>query len=144
MSGMLGQILGGLLGGNQQGAQPTAIAGIIQQVMAQGGGGSNGITALVSRFEAVGLGQAAQSWVGTGQNQPVSADQLTKVFSADEIQGWAQQAGTSPDNILQILAEALPKAVDHVTPGGQMPTQTADLAGMLTSFLGSRGATPAA
>jgi uncharacterized protein YidB (DUF937 family) len=138
MSGLLGQLLGGLFTGGQQGSQPTAIASVIQQIMAGGGTGSNGVATLVSRFEAVGLGQHAQSWVSSGENVPISPDELSKVFSQDEIQGWAQQAGTSPDAILKLLAEALPKAVDHVTPQGQMPTQTADLSGMLARFLGAQ------
>jgi uncharacterized protein YidB (DUF937 family) len=141
MSGLLGQLLGGLFAGGQPGSQPAAIANVIQQIMAGGGGGSNGVAALVSRFEAAGLAQPAQSWVGTGQNLPVSSNDLTKVFSQNEIQGWAQQAGTSPDAILKVLAEALPKAVDHVTPQGQVPTQTADLSGMLAKFLGTSGQT---
>ena len=141
MSGLLGQLLGGLFAGGQQGSQPSAIAGVLQQVVAGGGAGSNGIATLVSRFEAVGLGQHAQSWVSSGENLPVSPDQLTQVFSPDEIQGWAQQAGTSPDAILKVLAEALPKAVDHVTPQGQVPTQTADITGMLAKFLGAQGPT---
>ncbi len=143
MSGMLGQILGGLLGGSQQGAQHSAVAGVIQQVLSQGGSGSNGLTTLVSRFEAAGFGQAAQSWISTGQNIPLSSQDLSKVFSNDELRGWAEQAGTSQDKILQILSEAVPKAVDHVTPNGQLPTQSTDLMGMLTKFLGSHG-TPSA
>ena len=142
MSGLLGQLVSGLMSGSQQGGQPSAIAGVIQQIVAGGAGGSSGVAALVSRFEAVGLGQHAQSWVGTGENLPISPDQLGKVFTQDEVQGWAQKAGTSPDAILQVLAEALPKAVDHVTPGGQVPTQSADLTGMLTKFLGAHGLTP--
>lgn len=138
MSGMLGQIVGSFLGGGQQGAQHSAIAEILQQVIA--GQGSNGLAGLVSRFEDAGLGQAARSWVGTGQNQPITATDLTKVFSSDQIQNWAQQAGTSPESLLQILSEALPKAVDHVTPNGQPPAQLSDVMGLLSSFLGSHAA----
>lgn len=141
MSGLLGQILGGVLGGSQQGGQPSAIAGVIQQLLAGQAGGSSGVASLVSRFEAVGLGQEAKSWVSTGQNLPISTDQLGKVFSQDEIQGWAKQAGTTPDAIVQVLTEALPKAIDHITPGGQLPTQTADLTGMLAKFLGTHNPT---
>jgi uncharacterized protein YidB (DUF937 family) len=142
---MLGQIIGGLMGGGQQGAQPSAIAGILQQIMMGGGaGGSGGIGALVSRFEAVGLGQHAQSWVSTGPNLPVSPDQLSTIFSREEIQGWAQQAGTNPETMLKILSEALPRAVDHVTPEGQVPAQNANIGGMLANLLGSQGGRPPA
>jgi uncharacterized protein YidB (DUF937 family) len=150
MSGMLGQLLGGLLGGGQTGQQ-CPLAGILQQVLAGGGQGSagaaggaqggGGISAVVSRFEAAGLGQQAQSWVGTGANQPVTPDQVGQVFPAEQIRQWASQAGTTPDAMRQVLAEALPHAVDHLTPGGQPPAQTADISGMLQSLLGQLGGT---
>jgi uncharacterized protein YidB (DUF937 family) len=146
MSGMLGQILGGFLGGGQPGqpGQPSPLVGILQQVLASGGqggtGGAGGISAIVSRFEAAGLGQQAQSWVGTGANQPVSADQVGQVFPPEQISHWATQAGTTPDAMRQVLAEALPHAVDHLTPGGQPPAQTADISGMLQGLLGQLAA----
>jgi uncharacterized protein YidB (DUF937 family) len=141
MSGMLGQILGGFLGGGQPGqpGQQSPLVGILQQVLASGGqggaGGAGGIPAIVSRFEAAGLGQQVQSWVGTGTNQPVSADQVGQVFPPEQISQWAAQAGTTPDAMRQVLAEALPHAVDHLTPGGQPPAQTADISGMLQGLL---------
>jgi uncharacterized protein YidB (DUF937 family) len=140
MSGLLGQLIGNVLGG-QSGSQSAAITGIIQQIIAGSSGGSGGVSALVSRFEAAGLGQQAQSWVANGPNQAVSSDQLGQVFSADEVQAWAKQAGTTPDAILKVLSEALPKAVDHVTPTGQPPGQTADLQGMLQKFFSAHGLT---
>jgi uncharacterized protein YidB (DUF937 family) len=145
MSGMLGQLLGGLLGGGQPGqpgqpAQQSPIMGILQQVLASGGqGGAGGVSAVVSRFEAAGLGQQAQSWVGTGANQPVTPDQVGQAFSPEQINGWASQAGTTPDAMRQVLAEALPHAVDHLTPGGQPPAQTADISGMLQGLLTQLG-----
>jgi uncharacterized protein YidB (DUF937 family) len=138
MSGLLGQLVGSILSG-QPGSQPTAISGIVQQIVAGSSGGAGGVAALISRFEAAGVGQQAQSWVANAPNQAVSPDQLSQVFSSDEIQGWAQQAGTTPDAILKVLAEALPKAVDHVTPNGQPPAQTADVAQMLQGFFSTHG-----
>jgi uncharacterized protein YidB (DUF937 family) len=81
MSGIVNQILGGLMGG-AQGNQSTALTGILQQVLSSNGGG---VASLMSRFEAAGLGSHAQSWVSTGENMPASADQIGKVFSAEEI-----------------------------------------------------------
>jgi uncharacterized protein YidB (DUF937 family) len=134
MSGFLGQMLGSIMGG-QQGSQPNAIAGILQQVLASDGGG---VSALVSRFEAAGLGAHAQSWVSEGENMPVSAEQVGQVFSPDQLQGWASQAGTTPDKLQAVLAEALPHAVNHVTPGGQVPEANAmpDLSALMSRFLG--------
>jgi uncharacterized protein YidB (DUF937 family) len=135
MSGFLGQILGGIMGG-QQGGQPNAIAGILQQVLASDGGGVN---TLVSRFQTAGLGAQAQSWVAEGDNMPVSGAQIGQVFSPEQLQGWASQAGTTPDKLQAVLAEALPHAVNHVTPGGQIPEANAmpDLSSLMSRFFGS-------
>jgi uncharacterized protein YidB (DUF937 family) len=116
--------------------------GILQQVLASGGaGGAGGVSAVVSRFEAAGLGQQAQSWVGTGANQPVTPDQVGQAFTPEQISGWASQAGTTPEAMRQVLAEALPHTVDHLTPGGQPPTQTADISGMLQGLLAQLSST---
>jgi uncharacterized protein YidB (DUF937 family) len=130
MSGFFGQMLGSFAGG-----QSTAISGILQQVLAADGGG---VSSLISRFEAAGLGDHVQSWVSNGENRPISADQVGDAFSADEIEGWANQAGTTPDKMREVLAAALPHAVDHVTPGGQVtePDAMPDLSSLISRFLG--------
>jgi uncharacterized protein YidB (DUF937 family) len=140
MSGIFGQLLQGVLGGGQQG-QASPIAGILQQVLASQDGNNQGIAAIISKFQAAGLGQQVQSWVGTGANTPISGDHIGQVFSADQIQGWAQQAGTTPDAMRTVLADALPHVVDHLTPGGQVPAQTEapDLAGLLGRLMGGVG-----
>ena len=130
MSGILGSILGSL---SQRDGQPSALAGVLQQVLTQNGGGLN---ALLSRFQGAGLGTQAQSWVSTGQNQPISPEHIDQVFSQDEISGWATQAGTTPDKMREVLAEALPHAVNHVTPNGQVPAQMPDLSALVQQFLG--------
>lgn len=137
MSGFLGQILQGVLGGGQPG-QASPISGILQQVLAVQDGDNQGVAAIVSKFQAAGLGQHVQSWVGTGENAPVSGDQIGQVFSAEQVQGWAQQAGTTPDAMRDVLAQALPHVVDHMTPGGQVPagSQTPDLSGLVSRLLG--------
>jgi uncharacterized protein YidB (DUF937 family) len=154
MSGLLGQILGNVLGGQGQQGQPqagAAIASILQQVLSGGGstsagstsggaaaGGLGGLGGLLSQLQSAGLGSQVQSWVGTGQNQPVSPDQIGQAFSPQQIAGWAAQAGTTPDAMRAVLAEALPQAVDHVTPAGQMPAPDAapDLQALLGKLLG--------
>lgn len=68
----------------QQG-QGSPIAGILQQVLAVSDGNNQGVAAIISKFEAAGLGQTVRSWVGTGQNTPISADQIGQVFSQQQI-----------------------------------------------------------
>ncbi|HXT78973.1 MAG TPA: YidB family protein [Acetobacteraceae bacterium] len=135
MSGIVGQILGNIMGGQQSGGS-AAIAGILQQLLAGNGGG---VGSLVSQFQSAGLGNQAQSWVSSGQNLPVSSEQIGSVFSADQIEGWAAQAGTTPDRMRMVLAEALPHAVDHATPQGQIPApnEAPDLTSLLGKLLGN-------
>lgn len=133
MSGLLGE----LLGGGPQGGKANMIATVLQQVLASRGGG---IASLISRFEDAGLGNQARSWVSNDANQPISPEHVDQVFSQDEIAGWATQAGTTPDKMRAILAEALPHAVDHSTPNGQIPAAGAapDLGSLIGNFLGNR------
>lgn len=133
MSGILGQLLGSVMGGQQAG-QPNAIAGILQQVIASNGG----VSGVISRFQGAGLGDRVQSWVGTGQNMPVSADQVGQAFPDSQLQQWADQAGTTPDKMKAVLAEALPHAIDHATPGGEVPPPgtTPDLSGLVGRLFG--------
>jgi len=133
MSGFLGQVLGGLLGGQAQG-QSSVLAGILQQVLSSSGG----LEGLVSRFERAGLGNAAQSWIGTGQNQAVSPEQIGQVFPDDQLGRWASEAGTTPDQLQAVLAQALPHTVDRATPNGQLPAPGGmpDLSGIVGQLLG--------
>jgi uncharacterized protein YidB (DUF937 family) len=142
LSGFLGQMLQGFLGGGQQG-QSSPINAILQQVLTMKDGDKQGVAAVISKFQNAGLGQAVQSWVGTGTNALVSGDQVGQAFSADQINGWAKQAGTTPDAMRDVLAQAVPHMVDHLTPGGQVPAQTQapDLAGLLGQLMGGTGGT---
>ncbi|MFF9912806.1 YidB family protein [Streptomyces sp. NPDC013457] len=68
------------------------------------------------------LGDQAQSWVGTGQNQPVSGDQITRALPDETLRKVAQDAGVSPEQAADEIAQVLPSAVDKLTPQGQVPT----------------------
>lgn len=144
MSGFFGQIIGSVLGGGQQGAA-SPISGILQQVLSYQDGDKQGVAAIISKFQSSGLGDHVQSWVGTGANAPISAEQIGSVFTSEQVQGWAQQAGTTPEAMREVLANALPHVIDHVTPGGTVPQtpptaeQMPDLSGMLGKLLGSLG-----
>ncbi len=82
---------------------------------------------------------------GPVPNQAITSDHVSSVFSQQQIQGWAQQAGTTPEAIRDVLAQAIPHVVDHLTPGGQVPAQTppqmVDLAGILGKLMGATGPT---
>jgi uncharacterized protein YidB (DUF937 family) len=118
LAGVAGQLLGG-----QQ--QNNPLMGILAQVLGgQGGGqaaGGNPLQGLLAQFQQAGLGETMQSWIGTGQNQPISPDALSQVFGQQRVDAMAQQAGMDSQGLLGQLAELLPGVVDRMTPQGQIP-----------------------
>jgi uncharacterized protein YidB (DUF937 family) len=137
----INQILGALKGVVTQGAAgatPAAgspIAAVVAQLI---GGQAGDLNSLVQKFEAAGLANVVQSWIGTGANLPIHVDQLQQALGAEHLSQLAQTAGLNKDQLLQQLSAALPGVIDRLTPGGQIPA-----AGMLTSLLAQFTAKPA-
>jgi uncharacterized protein YidB (DUF937 family) len=101
--------------GGQQG-QEGGLASL--QKMLSSSGGLQGLT---SKLSSSGMGQQVQSWVGTGQNQPVSGSQVQQAMDPTELNAMAQQAGMTPEETSDQVAKALPEMVDQATPQGQLP-----------------------
>ena len=133
--GMLDGLLGGLMGsGTQQGQNPLMQMAL--QMIQQNGG----LPGIISKCQQAGLGAQVQSWVGTGQNIPVSADQLSKVLGGANIGALAQQFGLSHGDASSGLAQALPQIIDKLTPQGQVPDNHADMLAQALSMLTKRTA----
>jgi uncharacterized protein YidB (DUF937 family) len=81
-----------------------------------------GLGGLLQQFEETGHGEQARSWISSGGNAPLSASDIEQTFGADTIDAIAQQVGLSRGELLAGLAEALPQAVDQMTPEGRMPS----------------------
>ncbi|MGP3685062.1 YidB family protein [Streptomyces sp. IBSNAI002] len=128
----LGSLLGGLLGGGQGGGAGGggnilgsllgALMGGAGGAQAAGGAANNPLAGLLEMLTKSGLVDQAQSWVGTGTNQPVSADQIKEALPDDTLQKVAEQAGVTPDAAAAEIAHALPTAVDKLTPNGSVPS----------------------
>lgn len=82
---------------------------------------SGGIAGLLQKFQANGLGHLADSWVGTGPNLPLNADQLQSVVGSEQIQQMAAKVNMAPDTLSAKLAELLPQVIDKATPNGAIP-----------------------
>jgi uncharacterized protein YidB (DUF937 family) len=80
--------------------------------------GSGGISRLIQLFEQQGLGHLIGSWIGTGQNLPVSAQQVETVLGSDRLAQLAQQAGVPTSQAGSMLASVLPALIDRLTPNG--------------------------
>ncbi len=124
--GGMGDILGQVLGGGAQRGGGGGMGDILGQVLGggAGGGGSGGmggLGGLLEQMQRAGYGEQARSWVGTGQNMPVSPDVLGQIFGQGGIEEIARQAGVTPQEASAGLSELLPEVVDRVTPDGQVP-----------------------
>ncbi|WP_306329231.1 YidB family protein [Streptomyces venezuelae] len=127
----LGSLLGSLLGGS--GGQSGGAGGILGSLIGalaggQGGGpggaagGSNPLGGLLDMLTRSGLTDQTQSWVGTGENQPVSGAQIAEALPDDTLRKVAQDAGVTPQEAADQIAQTLPQAVDKLTPNGAMPS----------------------
>ena len=87
---------------------------------------SGGIHGLTSKLTSSGLGQQVQSWVGTGENQPVSGAQVQQAMDPDQLKSMADHAGMTPEQTSHEVAKALPEMVNQATPQGQMPDKDKD------------------
>jgi len=139
--GLLDSILGSVLGGgqSQNSGQAALINAVLQMLASRSGTGlggassSGGLGALIGALTQGGLGNAANSWVGTGQNLPISAEQLQSALGGGGMLGQlAQQAGMSTGDAATGLSQILPDLVDKLTPDGQIPQQDS-----LENMLGS-------
>lgn len=105
-------------------------------------GGLGGLGGLVSRFEQAGMGDVVASWIGSGNNAPVSGDQLHQALGGDVVSGLAQRFGMNAQTLLPLLAALLPQLIDRLTPQGRMPAgglgSQQNLAAMLAQMLGQR------
>jgi len=109
---------------------------LAQQVLEMIHNHPGGLAGLVQSFHQNGLGEIVTSWVGTGQNQPISADQLQSVLGNEKVQELAARAGVPADVASSKLAQYLPMIIDRLTPNGQLP-QSGDLMEMGESLLAS-------
>jgi uncharacterized protein YidB (DUF937 family) len=88
---------------------------------------NGGLQGLLARMQQAGAGQQAQSWIGTGQNQPINPDVLSQIFGQGQLSQIAQELGLSRQEAASTMAEALPQVVDKMTPDGTIPADHDDL-----------------
>lgn len=86
------------------------------------GGLLDGLGGLLDRFRQAGQGKAADSWIGTGPNEPVSPGQLGNALGPNILKTLAERSGMSEQELLQQLSQVLPGVVDKLTPRGRLPT----------------------
>jgi uncharacterized protein YidB (DUF937 family) len=116
-------MVGGLLGqtgqgqeGQTQGGNP--LLGVVMGLIQNHPGGIQG---LLAQFQEKGLGDQVASWIGTGANQPISAEHIQGALGSDQLQQLAGQMGVSQEEAASGLAGMLPQVVDKLSPQGCLP-----------------------
>jgi uncharacterized protein YidB (DUF937 family) len=114
---------GGQGQGQSAGSQGGGLGGLLSAVFGGSGGAAaaGGLGALLTQLQQAGFGEQAQSWVGHGQNLPIPADAMGKVFGSGGLAEIARQAGVSEADASRGLSQLLPAVVDQVTPDGRLP-----------------------
>jgi uncharacterized protein YidB (DUF937 family) len=135
LDSIVGQVAGALGNGGAagQGDVHPGLVDVVSSMLTQGGG----LQGLINQFGQQGLGDVVSSWVGTGQNLPITAEQLQSVLGQPQVAEIAAKLGLSPQDAANQLAALLPHAVDSVTPGGAVP-QGNVLAEALNAFTALR------
>jgi uncharacterized protein YidB (DUF937 family) len=110
--GLLGKVLGG---GGSQNPLMDIVLGLISNPQ------TGGLQGLIQTFKEKGLGDAVSSWISTGENQPVSGDQVHHALGGNLIQQIAEQLGSSKSEVSGSLANLLPEIIDKLTPNGSLP-----------------------
>lgn len=107
--GLFDGVLGGIVGAGMA----TVVNGILEK--------HGGVQGVINEFEQNGFGQTVRSWVGTGPNDPITASDIQRVIGPDLLQKLSEKSGLSQQDLAERLSQVLPRAVDHLTPGGVVP-----------------------
>lgn len=101
---------------------PAVIPVALSDVLGNGGQGG-GLSAIVARLEQAGFADQVKSWIGAGENLPVSAEQLQEVLGAATVRQLAVRFGIPADQLSTVLAQVLPSAIDRASPTGALPPE---------------------
>ncbi|AAU37543.1 MULTISPECIES: YidB family protein [Basfia] len=114
---IIGAVISNALGGNStnNSSNSSLISNVLGSLL-QSQGGMEGI---FNKLQQGGLDNLLESWIGTGRNQPMQANQVSEVFGEDTISSVARQAGVPASQAQDILSQALPQIIDMLTPNGR-------------------------
>ncbi len=125
----LSSALGGAPGESGSSAVLSGVMGLLNDH-------PGGVAGLAQSFEQNGLGHLMSSWIGTGENLPISAEQVKSVLGNERLAEFAAKAGISPDVASSHLAELLPRVISGLSPDGKLPEGGGDLMSQGMSLLG--------
>ncbi|WP_028102727.1 YidB family protein [Pseudoduganella violaceinigra] len=130
LDSLAGEVMSQFSGGNHPEGMLEAVSTMLNDPR------TGGLQGLVASFEQGGMGGVIASWIGTGQNQPISADQLQSVLGSEQVQAIASRLGLNSQEVSGHLAQLLPQIVDKLTPGGTIPDSGGGLGAALGGLFG--------
>ena len=133
--GMLDGLLGSLMGGQQAGGANPLLQIAMQMLANKGDTGGAGLGGLMNSLQNAGMGEQLKSWIGTGENMPISGDQLASALGSDKIADIASKLGMPDSDVSGGLASMLPQIIDKLSPNGQLPENHNMLQDSLLAFL---------
>jgi uncharacterized protein YidB (DUF937 family) len=107
--------LKGALGQLEAAVLPVVLSEVL------GSGKQGGLNAIVAKLQHAGFGDQVKSWIGNGQNLPITAEQLQQVLGSDTVKQLAARFNIPVDQLAKVLAQQLPAAVDQASPEGKLP-----------------------
>jgi len=131
LDGLLGNALGGLMGGGGSGQPQSPLLQIALQLLQQNGG----IAGVLDKFRQGGYADQADSWQSTGQNLPLSGNALQEVLGTGAIGQIAGRLGMSHGDVAGGLAQMLPQLIDQFTPTGEIPDNHNDVVAQVLAML---------
>ena len=99
----------------------AAVIPVVLSEVLGGKDGQGGLSAIIAKLEQGGLGAQVKSWIGNGQNLPITAQQLQQVLGSDTVRQLAARFNVPIDQLAAVLAQQLPLAADHASPNGTLP-----------------------
>jgi len=131
--GLFDKVLGAF-GGASAETQSSGPLAIVQMLASHEGG----IAGLLQKFQAAGQGDTAQSWVSTGENQPISGDIVHQVLGSGVVRQIAEKTGLPLDQASGLIAQYLPQVVDGLTPNGHVESNGSNIMQMGEALLKNR------
>ena len=144
--GLFDSVIGTMSGKTDEAGGANALIGMVGSIIQQNGG----LQGLANKFSHSGASGAFASWVGTGQNQQISGNQIQQALGSEQVRALASKIGIDPEQASTLLAQYLPKVVDKLTPQGQIDPNADHqdafaklVPSLLKNFLGSGVTQPA-
>src|SRR6266480_3625198 len=110
--GLLDSIFSAMSGKGDASGQAGPLIGVLSGLLAQSGG----LQGLANKFSQSGQGDTFSSWVGMGENQSISSNQIQNVLGSEQVKALAAKMGVDQAQASHFLAEYLPKIVDKLRP----------------------------